>query len=711
MSPSLHKTRERQEYLIYTQSLVEETSGLFGLKSSGMPNDHILKKGVSISCENESKTYKFIKHNYPEIELVTVPTDEDGLRKAAINEVHYHAGVSRVCKYLIHKRKVLNDLELKQKITNFSPAIYMAVRKDWPELASILDKSLSQMPEEKKEEINKASLQRVNWSDYKNYFIGGILFVLVLLLIAVFLLNTSVKKLKKTEGNLKIAKEKADAANRAKSMFLAKMSHEIRTPLSIIFGMLNLSKSKDPPPAHAQYIQKSLTATNMVLYLIDDILDYSKIESGNINLQKETFDLHAVIHEIHELMLWEANVKSLHFKTNIDKEVPRWLTGDPHRLKQVIMNLLSNAIKYTPEGQVSFTVHSLDSDNPDKIKIQFTVSDTGPGIPENQKHSLFESFQQLNETHAREQPGVGLGLAICKKLVSLWQGEIWFENNEKKGATFHFTLISAKASEPENNNKQGLNDSNQAQLATPPHVLLAEDNELIREITEEVLAGIGAKTDVVPDGMEAFRAVFQRSYDIVLMDVNMANADGITATRLIRQKLNSKIPIVALTAYVIKEKRDLCIDAGMDDFISKPFTAQDILTVFIKHLPHHFKPVTPKAAKDTTNANIYEKIYNIIDPAHIEKYFGPNPETYYKHLAHFKIKIQERISLLQEMQPTHFDPKELRSLAHKLKGETGFLGFSQLNAICASIEANPKPANIPKLIKALEQTLEEIMHI
>ncbi len=480
---------------------------------------------------------------------------------------------------------------------------------------------------------------------------------------------------KKIENDLRKATTEAESANSSKSLFLAKMSHEIRTPLNAVIGLSKLLYDTSLTSEQKKLNDKLLISGENLLGIINEILDFSKIEAGKIEMEAIPFSLQKMIRRVYSSLEHTAEEKMITLTTSVDQRIGRALIGDPVRLQQVLTNLVSNAIKFTQTGGVEVSCKLID-ETETKTRLLFSVTDSGIGISKENLNYIFERFRQEDDSVTRIYGGTGLGLAISKQLVNLMDGELQVESEKGKGSRFFFTLEFMTTDEKALQKEDQKVKFDPAALKNKK-ILIVEDNEFNQFIVKSLIEKWGASTEIAENGTIAVKNLKQTYYDIVLMDMQMPEMDGVTATRIIRSEINKNIPIFALTANVTKEAIQRAYDAGMNEYITKPFDEEDLYIKLLKAVG-----IEPEFYLDGTNPpEIYgsdmqqDEIH--YDLSKLFRFLGNNKKQSHAMIVKFLQYIPEYYKALIDAYEAD-DFENILQTSHKIKSSLDLIATQSI---------------------------------
>ncbi|AFY73305.1 signal transduction histidine kinase [Synechococcus sp. PCC 7502] len=515
------------------------------------------------------------------------------------------------------------------------------------------------------------------------------------------------------EKALQEAKEEAESALRIKSDFLAMMSHEIRTPINGVLGMTELLSTTPLEQDQQRFVQSIQTSGEILLTVINDILDFSKLESGKLLLEHIPLDVHAIVADTCSLLAKQAQEKGIELSCEVDASTPTYIIGDAIRLRQILLNLANNAVKFTPAGVVRLSV-SLSPDTENGLELLFKVQDSGIGLTPAQLEKLFQPFTQASISTARKYGGTGLGLAICQKLVRMMGGRIWAESVINEGSTFSFVLPAVITTEIpqaitpfEGRNMLRQTHPLNTNLATkmPLNILIAEDNLINQELVLAMLGKMGYAPTVVNNGAEAIAALKTDTYDLVFLDVQMPVMNGLeTATYIVNQWVEisthpSRPTLIAMTASAMQGDREMCLDAGMDDYITKPIFF-DTLQRILERWGNVPKEIATPQTTAEVNTEFDENALNEIAKVSL-------------NLPKRMITIfltDESPNLLKNLRQATLDKDadQIEYNAHNLKGSSRMLGAIAFADACFAMEVAGRQRQLDQ-VDILMTKVEELL--
>jgi two-component system, sensor histidine kinase and response regulator len=541
------------------------------------------------------------------------------------------------------------------------------------------------------------------------------------------------KQLAESLDTVNCAMQAAQSASRAKSNFLAQMSHEIRTPMYGVLGMTELLLNTSLSRQQLRYVQRVRHSGESLLAIINDILDFSKIEAGKMELEAIPFDLHELLHDTVEMFSPDAQAKGIDLDLEIAAELPRAFKGDPGRIRQVMVNLIGNSLKFTPDGSVKVAARM--ACQPNLVGIE--VSDTGIGIPAEAQARIFQRFSQADQSITRKYGGTGLGLAIVRQLTELMGGELCLTSEPGTGSTFSFTVSLEPAKDellPRERDDLywamvralSIGTASAAKgsdlipaLAGSPRVLLVEDNPVNQEISQGLLESLGCTVESVDNGRSAVEAVQRTGYDLVFMDCEMPGMDGLEATRRIRgweeathgsDSGSMRLPIIALTAYAMKEDRLTCLASGIDDYLSKPFTREQLSRLISRHLPSGTQPRSATEREAAAKQCALDAISRDKMKAALEMIRtlpGNRGMEILQRVVEFYLNSTP--DLLQSLREAESgkDAMKLKAAAHRIKSSSANLGATKLADVCQELEMLGRTGSTEGALPLLAQVEEE----
>ncbi|MBK6983334.1 MAG: response regulator [Bacteroidetes bacterium] len=667
MAEKIYAPLGAKSWLLNTYELMGKT--YYTMHVYGKAVEYI-KKAIVLS--NEQHLAKHLSSNYQLLAVIYSKQQQ----------------FEEACEYY----KLYNDYKdsVINENTSFNVSRFQAeldLQKKDKEIAFLTKNTASQS-----QEINSNKNQR-------NYLIILVIVILAILIVVFYLY----RERKQAAFEILKAKELAEKAKEAQEQFLANTSHEIRTPMNGIIGMTNHLMDTPLNNEQQEYIHAIQESSNNLLSIINELLDLSKIMAKKILFDKQPFELEQIIKNLVHLLEFRAIEKKLSLKFRINPLIPKTIIGDAIRLKQILLNLVENSVKFTHDGEIEITVDIINETEKD-IQLKFSVKDTGIGIPANKLNVIFENFTQVNAKTTRKYGGTGLGLSISKQLVEQQGGTVSVTSKVNVGSTFSFTLPFKKQKD-----KKEIADNALTILSSTPQanlngvcILVVDDNLINQKVAALTLQKWNVKVKLADSAEQAYKILSDQPVDLILMDITMPDIDGFEATNNIRKQFRNpvnQVPIIAMTAAAFVGDKEKCIAAGMNDYISKPFVAEDLLQKITRLLPKQVLGHKPNFSDLTL---IYERADGDM------QFLKEIIECY---IIEMPIYITEMDNCLASK-----DYEEIRKQAHKMKAPIALMGALSLKELYADIELGAKEQrNLDELTKqitiAKEQCLKTVVEL
>jgi signal transduction histidine kinase/DNA-binding response OmpR family regulator len=536
-------------------------------------------------------------------------------------------------------------------------------------------------------------------SDFRKWLLLEVLFIVLVVISGLILVFRDINIRVKLETELRRAKKEADDNALVKEQFLANMSHEIRTPLNSIIGFGDLLAKTRMDEAQEGYLNAIRKSGSNLLNIINDILDFSRLEAGKVAIEKIPFSVHETVESVRTIFSGKAAEKGLLLTVNVHDDIPGLLFGDPMRLTQILTNLVGNALKFTHQGKVEVACSLVELKN-ENAALAFTVTDTGIGITPEKLPHIFERFNQGNPETTRQYGGTGLGLAIVQNLAELQNGKISVKSRPGEGSVFTLNIsyplsFETPAVPQQTNAISGISSSWQ------PRILLTEDNELNQKLATKYLESFGFHVELAVNGKQAVEMAKQNKYDLVLMDIQMPVMDGYSATRLIRETVTAKMPVIAMTARAIAGEKERCIESGMNDYILKPFREEEL-----RYITHKF--IQAAQAEEFSGKPSGENKNTIVDMEDLISISRGNRDFMAEMMEMF-IERNPADILEMEQYLKSGDYNGVNNLAHKMKTSVGFMGLKKLLPLLSLIEqlSGKRDKNVQSAFNELRLSCEK----
>jgi signal transduction histidine kinase/CheY-like chemotaxis protein/HPt (histidine-containing phosphotransfer) domain-containing protein len=648
-----------------------------------------------------------------------VITGEDALLKNFETQIaEIHSNYEELKRYLVHHNLEHESLKLKNLLDakiKFAETVISKYDKNNPkpalkEIESGKGQRIMESILNMTNEINTVIRERThdlvlkrnnNVTVIRRWGLTGSIVILLIAIMSIGLLYKDIQFRDVLQSKLNEALNQAKASIQIKQQFMANMSHEIRTPMNAIIGFTNLLKKTKLDEQQEEHIDTIKAAGENLLTIINDILDFSKIEAGMMRIEKISFELTDVLDNIQHLFKDKIREKDIEFTIERNKNIPNTLVGDPIRLTQILINLIGNSVKFTSKGLIKLQINPLKIEGKN-YTLQFILSDTGIGIPNDKLEAIFDDFNQGNTSTTREYGGTGLGLSIVKNLIELQKGKIHVASIESQGTTFSFTITYPIGEKTDRIKTEADNKSNQVTRNEKQEILVVEDNILNQKLAMLLLNDLGYSSEIAVNGQIALEKLSEKKYDLILMDLQMPVLDGYETIKKIREVLKIKTPVIAMTAHAFDGEKEKCIKLGMNDYITKPILEEELNRIILEHL------VPLPINKDEINTTPFNIVDNpICDLTYILDVAKGN-EVFLKEIFGLFLHQTPADLLLLEQYIIDENYDAMMKIAHRMKSSTRLIGLSnKTEHLLDAIEfAEDKDKNVNFLLEQLKPVKE-----
>ncbi|MGV6816410.1 MAG: transporter substrate-binding domain-containing protein [Thiotrichales bacterium] len=712
--PAVSETPRRSELYRFTTPYLSIPISIFSAENVAYLGSLELLAGKKVAVVKGYAIEEWLQRDHPELDLVSAPTVKDALRQVARGEAFAFVGNLITTSYNIGQSGLIQIHVAGE--TPYKNELGMAVHKNAAMLQGILQKALNAVPRAQRDKFynNWISIQHQHGQDYsllwKIVLLGAL--ILAIVLFWARRLSLEVAHRRQVEMHLKKAKDEAEKANQVKSEFLANMSHEIRTPMNAIIGSGHLLGQTALAPQQSEYLKAIQSSSKILLDLIDNMLDISRIEAGKIELRSAQFSLRKIMQDLVLQLRESTREKGLTFSVEVDDHVPRYMVGDAQRLLQILLNLAGNAVKFTASGAVNLRALVVDKGgDQNKVRIKFTVADTGPGIEQEQREAIFKPFFQADSSLTRQQGGSGLGLAISQAFAHKMGSNISLESSPGKGSIFSFEVAFSASQHQAEKQKSSL----PAAVAKGLRILLVEDDALNQKIATALLENLAASVSVANNGRSALDALQSGHFDLVFMDLQMPGMDGYEAVSKIRKNPAWRdLPVIAMTAHALEKERENCLGAGMNDYLTKPVDPDALALIIMRwsrNPENEDAPLTPADGENEDTENTFSSDQS--QPHSLQQRLS----EFYGMLGNERgsALLEETLRFLNQSTSElgtalkNRDWSTASKLAHKMKGALFVCGDAELEALLDRVESLPSKADSPdKLLTTILAKVEAL---